>query len=121
MSIAEAHAKLTAPGARFETEELTIRGVRGLVWKNAPPTLRHVLLTGRAFKDRTFLVYEDDRATYEAFTRAVLTLVIRRKDGVAVNVPVICRLDTAEEVEVYEAGGVLQRFAQDFLAQNKAA
>jgi aconitate hydratase len=30
-------------------------------------------------------------------------------------VPVTCRLDTAEEVSVYEAGGVLQRFAKDFL------
>ena len=53
--------------------------------------------------------------------RATLTLVIHRKDGTTVEVPVTCRLDTAEEVEVYEAGGVLQRFAQDFLAQNKAA
>ena len=53
--------------------------------------------------------------------RATLTLVIHRKDGDTVEVPVTCRLDTAEEVEVYEAGGVLQRFAQDFLAQNKAA
>ena len=32
------------------------------------------------------------------------------------RVPMICRLDTAEEVSIYEAGGVLQRFAQDFLA-----
>ncbi|QDA57106.1 Fe/S-dependent 2-methylisocitrate dehydratase AcnD [Thermomonas aquatica] len=53
--------------------------------------------------------------------RATLTLVIHRKDGTTVEVPVTCRLDTAEEVEVYEAGGVLQRFAQDFLAANKAA
>jgi aconitate hydratase len=30
-------------------------------------------------------------------------------------VPVTCRLDTAEEVSIYEAGGVLQRFARDFL------
>jgi aconitase A len=37
------------------------------------------------------------------------------------KVPMTCRLDTAEEVSVYEAGGVLQRFAQDFLAANKAA
>lgn len=35
--------------------------------------------------------------------------------------PVTCRLDTAEEVSIYEAGGVLQRFAQDFLAANTAA
>ena len=48
--------------------------------------------------------------------RAELTLVIDRKNGERVEVPVTCRLDTAEEVSIYEAGGVLQRFAQDFLA-----
>jgi iron-sulfur-dependent 2-methylisocitrate dehydratase len=53
--------------------------------------------------------------------RADLTLVINRKNGEVVKVPMTCRLDTAEEVSVYEAGGVLQRFAQDFLAANKAA
>ncbi|NMG67941.1 Fe/S-dependent 2-methylisocitrate dehydratase AcnD [Azoarcus indigens] len=47
--------------------------------------------------------------------RAELTLVIRRRNGKALEVPVICRLDTAEEVSIYEAGGVLQRFAKDFL------
>jgi aconitate hydratase len=47
--------------------------------------------------------------------RADLTLVIHRRDGSSVEVPVTCRLDTAEEVSIYEAGGVLQRFAQDFL------
>ena len=50
--------------------------------------------------------------------RATLTLVVRRKDGQLTRVPMTCRLDTAEEVSVYEAGGVLQRFAQDFLAKN---
>jgi len=53
--------------------------------------------------------------------RAMLTLVIHRKDGTQLSVPVICRLDTAEEVSIYEAGGVLQRFAQDFLESSKAA
>ena len=52
--------------------------------------------------------------------RAELTLVVRRRDGSTVDVPVTCRLDTAEEVSVYEAGGVLQRFAQDFLAEQAA-
>jgi aconitate hydratase len=46
---------------------------------------------------------------------ADLTLVIQRKNGERITVPVTCRLDTAEEVSIYEAGGVLQRFAQDFL------
>ena len=52
---------------------------------------------------------------------ASLTLVIHRKDGERIEVPVTCRLDSDEDVEVYEAGGVLQRFAQDFLAANKTA
>ncbi|WAB99836.1 Fe/S-dependent 2-methylisocitrate dehydratase AcnD [Pseudomonas putida] len=47
--------------------------------------------------------------------RAALTLVITRSNGERFEVPVTCRLDTAEEVSIYEAGGVLQRFAQDFL------
>lgn len=47
--------------------------------------------------------------------RADLTLVIHRTNGETLEVPVTCRLDTAEEVSIYEAGGVLQRFAQDFL------
>jgi len=53
--------------------------------------------------------------------RATLTLVIRRKNGEVAKVPMVCRLDTAEEVSVYEAGGVLQRFAQDFLAQSASS
>nr|WP_283164400.1 Fe/S-dependent 2-methylisocitrate dehydratase AcnD [Shewanella corallii] len=45
-----------------------------------------------------------------------LTLLVHKADGQTLEVPVKCRLDTAEEVSIYEAGGVLQRFAQDFLA-----
>ena len=47
--------------------------------------------------------------------RTDLTLVIHRRNGESVQVPVTCRLDSDEEVSVYEAGGVLQRFAKDFL------
>jgi len=76
MSIAEAHAQLTAPGARFEIEEKVIRGIPTKVWKNAPSTLRDVFLNGRAF-DREFIVHEDDRATYEGFARATIRLARR--------------------------------------------
>jgi len=48
--------------------------------------------------------------------RAELTLVVQRKNGKMDKVPMICRLDTAADVSVYEAGGILQRFANDFLA-----
>jgi len=51
----------------------------------------------------------------ERTPRADLTLVIHRRNGERVEVAVTCRLDTAEEMAIYEAGGVLQRFAQDFL------
>jgi iron-sulfur-dependent 2-methylisocitrate dehydratase len=46
---------------------------------------------------------------------ATLTLVVNRTNGETLDVPVTCRLDTAEEVSIYSAGGVLQRFAKDFL------
>ncbi|HWH73270.1 MAG TPA: Fe/S-dependent 2-methylisocitrate dehydratase AcnD [Methylibium sp.] len=52
---------------------------------------------------------------------AELSLVIQRRDGRRETVPLTCRLDTAEEVSIYEAGGVLQRFAQDFLASAQTA
>ncbi|MCE9678843.1 Fe/S-dependent 2-methylisocitrate dehydratase AcnD [Shewanella sp. AS1] len=56
----------------------------------------------------------------EPTPRAELTLVIHRQNGESVKVPVTCRLDTADEVSVYQAGGVLQRFAQDFLEAKQA-
>ena len=46
--------------------------------------------------------------------------MIHRRNGERIEVLVTCRLDTAEEVSIYEAGGVLQRFAQDFLEAAKA-
>ena len=59
--------------------------------------------------------------TGERKPRADLTLVIHRRNGSTEQVPVTCRLDTAEEVSIYEAGGVLQRFAQDFLEAASAS
>jgi len=70
MSITQAHAMLTAPGSPFEMEEIDVRGVRTRVWKNAPPSLRDVLLIGRSHGDKIFLVYEDERVSYSAFFRA---------------------------------------------------
>ncbi|WP_031564901.1 Fe/S-dependent 2-methylisocitrate dehydratase AcnD [Rheinheimera texasensis] len=54
----------------------------------------------------------------ERLPRATLTLVVHRRNGETLQVPVTCRLDTAEEVSIYDAGGVLQRFAKDFLGGN---
>ncbi|MGI5309664.1 Fe/S-dependent 2-methylisocitrate dehydratase AcnD [Rheinheimera sp. WS51] len=61
----------------------------------------------------------DGTETYDVIgdpkPQAEMTLSIHRKNGETVNVPVLCRIDTVEEASIYEAGGVLQRFAQDFL------
>ncbi len=83
MSIADATMLLTAPGTRFEMETVTIRGVPTRTWKNCPPTNKEVFLAGRMYGDREFLVYEDDRCTYEGFARATLKLAAQlQKDGV---------------------------------------
>ncbi len=91
MTIAEAHAFLTAPGVPFEMEEKIIRGVKTRAWKNAPPTLRDAFAIGRAHGAKTFLVYEDDRATFESFSRATLAFAheliaqgVKKGDRVAI-------------------------------------
>ncbi|MGL4541541.1 MAG: AMP-binding protein, partial [Polymorphobacter sp.] len=82
MSIAEAHALLTAPGAPLEMETVVIRGLPTRTWKNLPPTLRDVFLAGRAHGEKIFLVHEDERVSFEAFARAVLCLAARlQADG----------------------------------------
>ncbi|HYC55892.1 MAG TPA: class I adenylate-forming enzyme family protein [Candidatus Binatia bacterium] len=68
-SIADITANLTAPGAPFEMEERIIRGVPTRVWKNAPPSLATILRGSRGFGERDFLVYEDERWSYDRHFR----------------------------------------------------
>ena len=75
MTLAQAHAGMTAAGQPFETTAISIRGVPQRVWKNAPPTLREVFLHARAMHGgKDFLVLDGERATVEAFARATLAL-----------------------------------------------
>ncbi len=97
MSIAQAHALLGQPGAVTEVADATIRGVTFKVWKNQPPTLRAVVDIARTHGEKVFLVYEDERVTYDAFHRAVAAFAtelqaqgVAKGDRVAVimrNVP----------------------------------
>jgi long-chain acyl-CoA synthetase len=83
ISLAQAHALLTRPGSPFEMEERDIRGVRTRVWKNAPPTMRDVFLLARAHGNKTFVVYRDERVSYDEFARAALAMAeALRKAGV---------------------------------------
>src|SRR5579859_4120464 len=74
MSIQQAHALIGQPGAVTEVAEIDIRGVKTKVWKNLPPSLRSVVEASRAHGERIFLVYEDERVSFEAFHRAVAAL-----------------------------------------------
>ncbi len=80
MSIAQAHALLTAPGAVFEMETVTIGGHPTRTWKNAPPSLQHVFAIGRTHGDRIFIVHEDERVSFEAFARATILLSAHMRD-----------------------------------------
>jgi long-chain acyl-CoA synthetase len=84
MSIAQAHALLTQPGSPLEMAEVEIRGIKTRVWKNAPPTLRELLMLAHAtYGPREFLVYEDDRVTYDAFYRTAVAVAYElQKQGV---------------------------------------
>jgi long-chain acyl-CoA synthetase len=71
MSITEAHALLGAPGSVVEAEEIVIRGIPTRVWKNLPPSLRSVVEHARSHGAKDFLVYGDERVSFEGFHRAV--------------------------------------------------
>jgi long-chain acyl-CoA synthetase len=83
MSIAQAHALLTAPGSMFEMEEQTVHGNRIRTWKNAPVHLGIVFQLGQMFAGKDYLVHEGERVTYDAHRRATLKLAARLiADGV---------------------------------------
>jgi long-chain acyl-CoA synthetase len=71
MSYDDAVAAITAPGERFETDEVEIRGVTYTIFRNAPPSLREIVASTRARADNVFLVYEDERWTFTQFAATV--------------------------------------------------
>jgi len=72
LSLADAHARLTAPGMAFETIETIVRGVPLRVWKHVPATAAEAFLVARRHGAREFLVHGDERVTYDGFARAAL-------------------------------------------------
>jgi long-chain acyl-CoA synthetase len=92
LSIEEAVAALTAPGAPFEMEEKIVRGIPTRVWKNAPASLRAIFETSRGHGDQPFLVYEEERLSYAEHYRCTSALAralvdrfrLRKGDRVAI-------------------------------------
>ena len=86
LSLVAATARLTAPGAVFELEDRVVGGVAMTVWKNAPSTLRDILEMTRRYGEREFLVYNDERVTFETHFRRAATLTHRLRNlGVRVG------------------------------------
>jgi long-chain acyl-CoA synthetase len=85
MSIEEATSVLTTPGQMFEMEEIDIRGVRTRAWKNCPETLRTVLEMSQAHSGKDFLVYEDERTSFDDHFRIVAALAHRLRDRFGVD------------------------------------
>ena len=73
-TLAQIRAELCAPGQPFEMETLTIRGVPTRVWRNALPDLRGVMAAARSHGAADFLVYGEERVSFDAFHRAVAAL-----------------------------------------------
>ncbi|WP_395613752.1 class I adenylate-forming enzyme family protein [Allosphingosinicella sp.] len=83
MTLPEVDAALTAPGARFEMENVTIRGVPTRTWKNAPPSLPMLARFSRLHGDRLITIFEDERVSYEANFRASAAIAVElRRRGV---------------------------------------
>jgi long-chain acyl-CoA synthetase len=109
MSVAEANKILSAPGMATEVAEETIRGVKLRVWKNLPPNLRSIVQLARGHGDKIFLVYEDERVSFEALHRAVANLAAefaRQGVGKGDRVAVIMR-NLPEWVAAFYAGQAL--------------
>ncbi|MCO6005272.1 acyl--CoA ligase [Actinoallomurus purpureus] len=91
-SLDDVRAQLTAPGQLFEMDEVEIRGARTRVWKHAPPSLRSVLEISRFHGETPFIVYEDERLTFEEHFRHAATFAhrlierygVRKGDRVAI-------------------------------------
>jgi long-chain acyl-CoA synthetase len=84
LSRLDADIRLTAPGQPFEVVDVEVRGVKLRAWKAAPSTLVDILTASRAFGDAPFIVYENDRLTFEGHFRAAAHLahVLRDRLGV---------------------------------------
>ncbi len=85
MTIAQANALLTAPGAKFEMEEKAIGSVKLRTYKNAPLTIRDLVLNSVNWGEREFLVYQDERVTFSAHYKAVARFATLLRDQYGVK------------------------------------
>lgn len=63
----ECTTQLTAAGSPWETQRESINGVEYTIYPQAPKSLKALLDAGRAHGDNEFLIYEQDRLTFNDF------------------------------------------------------
>ena len=80
MSRDDVKAALCAPGMPFEMETVQVEGIPTRVWKNALPTLAALAEHTKAFGEREFVVFNDERMTYSDWYRAVANLAAKLQD-----------------------------------------
>jgi long-chain acyl-CoA synthetase len=80
LSLDDATRQLTAAGQMFETERVSVNGVEMTVWRHAPANLRQVLDMSLNHAERDFLVYEDQRLTFDQHYRVASTVSRRLMD-----------------------------------------
>ena len=84
LSVAEATKQLTAPGQMFEMDDISVNGIDWRIWKHAPTTLRTVLDLSLNHAEKDFLVYENERYSFDRHYRIAATFAQRLVDmGVA--------------------------------------
>ncbi|MGC8511097.1 MAG: class I adenylate-forming enzyme family protein [Acidimicrobiales bacterium] len=108
-SLAEVTAAMTAPGELFETERARVGDVEMTVWRHAPRSLRDVLESSRRHGERDFLVYGDQRMSFDEHYRVAATLAQRLSDegvGSGTRVALIAR-NLPEWVSAFWGAAVL--------------
>ena len=83
--VARKTEELTAPGAAFELRDFDVDGdiLRGFA--NAPADLVQLIQAGRAHGNKTFLVYEDHRLSFDDFFQQADVLASQFQGGYGIN------------------------------------
>ncbi|MCI4646256.1 MAG: acyl--CoA ligase [Hyphomonadaceae bacterium] len=85
MSIAQANALLAAESSPVAIKDAVVNGVEMKVYANAPGTLRDILEASAAFGARDFLIYQDERVTFDTHYRAATNFAHTLRDTFAIQ------------------------------------
>ena len=88
--VEQCRAQLTGTGAPFERVAVAVNGHNYLAYRNAFPNLPALINAGRGHGPREFMVYENDRWTFDRFFHAV--------DALAASLQYTAKLQAGDRV-----------------------